>query len=512
MSIDKLNYLNSYEKGNTDIYVKKVKSAILSKFNYYIKRFSILLNRIEDDELIENFHTYKYLLNNFILSLDDYQTIFKNKISEEDISEISNFFNGIVQYGEDKEEVLNAFNIIKSIKNGEVRNEIADQLIDVINQIKSRENIAIICAREFSIFKQEKLKSTVYHNIKFYTPGQLLKENMIFDTVIFIGPPYFFNKFTTIFQGNKIYYILLDFLSDYNFGSPFIKNNIMENSNIYKNVHSISNDSIIDSRIESDEIDLISEKEYKMNKIIKKHKYSNIVNQEKFAEGNLITFVSDNYFIMSKNAKIRVLKLNIGENQENEFNIKKLRFPELKSGDWVLIKKDTDENLIINEAKKLIGEFKYNHYLEYVKIYKRALLEKFRYFNNLEEFKKELISNKIKLKDVNTLKTWLTIETIKPQSLNEILEYLDFNDVRKRNVIQAATEINKTHITAGKQILKKLSENIRSIDYEDFFEEMSENKEYILTTEDKGKYFIEEIESISEQAKEFLKKDMNRIF
>lgn len=160
----------------------------------------------------------------------------------------------------------------------------------------------------------------------------------------------------------------------------------------------------------------------------------------------------------------------------------------------------------------MIGEFKYNHYLEYVKIYKRALLEKFRYFNNLEEFKKELISNKIKLKDVNTLKTWLTIETIKPQSLNEILEYLDFNDVRKRNVIQAATEINKTHITAGKQILKKLSENIRSIDYEDFFEEMSENKEYILTTEDKGKYFIEEIESISEQAKEFLKKDMNRIF
>ncbi|MEP9852964.1 hypothetical protein ABDK10_09790 [Staphylococcus aureus] len=512
MSIDKLNYLNKYEKANTNIYIKQVKSNVLTEFNNYIKKFSNFVKSIEDDELIENFHTYKYLLNNFILSLDDYQTIFEDSVSQEDINEITDFFNEIIQYGEEREIVVKALNVIKSIKNGEVKNKASEELINIIKQTNPYEKVAIVCSREFSNFKQKNVNSIGNQNIKFYTPNQLLKENTPFDTVIFIGPPYYFDKFTTIFQGHEIYYIIFDFFSYYNFAGTILKNNQNENSNIYKDVHLILENDNNNVRNVNDEIDLSSEQEYKMNKIIKKHKYSYTDHQERFDKGNLITFASEKYFIMSKSAKVRVLKLNSDKGYKNELNIEKLRFQDLKSGDWVLIKRDTDESLIINEAKKIIGEFKYNHYLEYVKIYKKALLEKLSHFNSLEDFKRELISNQIKLKDINTLKTWLTFETIKPQSLKEILEYLDFSNIRKQNVIDAATQINKTHITAGKQILKKLEENIRNIDYEYFFEEMSENKEYILNTEDKGEYFIEEIENISEQTKEFLKKDMNRIF
>lgn len=512
MSIDKFNYLNGYEKASTDIYIRKVKCTILMEFHYYIKKFSNFVRSLEDDELTEKFHTYKYLLNNFILSIDDYQTIFEDRVSNEDLKEITEFFNEIIQYGEDREVVEKALDVIRIIKNGKVKNKVSTEVIDIIKQTEHYEKIAIVCSREFSNFKQDNLICLGNQNIKFYTPNQLLKEYIFFDTVIFIGPPYFFDKFTTIFQGNKVYYIIFDFFSYYNFDEKIIKNNEYKNSNIYKDVHlMLENDDKNVRRID-DEIDLTSEQEYKMNKIIKKHKYSSTEQQEKFDKGNLITFASEKYFIMSKSAKIRVLKLNNDKGYKNEFNIEKLRFQELKSGDWILIKRDTDESLIINEAKKIIGENTYNHYMEYVKIYKKALLEKLKKFNSLEDFKRELIRNEIKLKDVNTLKTWLTIETIKPQSLKEILEYLNFNNIRKNNVIEAATQINKTHITAGKQILKKLEENIRNIDSENFVEEMPENKEYILNTEDKGEYYVEEIENISEQAKEFLKKDMNRIF
>ncbi|MDT3982771.1 hypothetical protein RPN65_03485, partial [Staphylococcus ureilyticus] len=171
----------------------------------------------------------------------------------------------------------------------------------------------------------------------------------------------------------------------------------------------------------------------------------------------------------------------------------------LKIGDWILIKSDSDENLIKNEAKKIIGEHKYNHYLENVKLYKKSLLKKSKNFESLEGFKSELKNHGINLKDINTLKTWISLETVKPKSLMEILNYLNFSDIGKKNIFHSAKEINKTHILAGKLILQKLSENIKEINYTEFINEMSENREYILETEDKGTYFIEEIEFISEK-------------
>lgn len=384
-------------------------------------------------------------------------------------------------------------------------------MVEIIKQNRSGD-IAIVCVRDFTIFS-EKSNDELTQNITFYNPSQLLKENKIFETLIFIGPPYIFPKYRNIFYGNKIYYIMFDFLNSGNFQNKIIHNNKEANSNLYKNVEVINEEEPTTLKSVDYYIDLKEEINYKIDKILKTHTISESENQipEKFGQGNLISFVNDKYFIMAKNAKIRVIRLNNSNKLKNELTVEKLNLNSLKIGDWILIKSDSDENLIKNEAKKIIGEHKYNHYLENVKLYKKSLLKKSKNFESLEGFKSELKNHGINLKDINTLKTWISLETVKPKSLMEILNYLNFSDIGKKNIFHSAKEINKTHILAGKLILQKLSENIKEINYTEFINEMSENREYILETEDKGTYFIEEIEFISEKTKDFLKKDMNRL-
>lgn len=508
MSIDKLEFLNAYDISYNKIYIEKVESNVLNEYFNHIKKIKKQINEY-DDELYNKFNIYRYIFNDLILSLNEYSYVFSN-LENNELEEISEFFLEYSYYADDKEELKEAFNLLKKIKNGDVKNEIANKLIDIIEQNKT-DDIAIVCAHDFSEFS-EKNKYKLQRSVTFYNQNQLIKENKIFETLIFIGPPYLFKKYKNIFYGMKIYYIMFEFLGSYNFKNTIIHDNKEANSNLYKNTKVINNDVKELLKPVDYYIDLKEESNYKIDNILKSHRFSEKENQEKFSQGNLINFVSGKYFILGKNAKIRLIRLNISNILENELIVEKLKLNSLHSGDWILIKSETDENLIVNEAKKIIGEHKYYHYLENVKLYKKALLEKSTQFKNLEAFKNDLLKNGINLKDVNTLKTWITLETIKPKVLFEILDYLNFSDVSKKNIFNAAKEINKSHILAGKLILQKLSENIKNINYNDFFNDMAENKEYILETEDKGTFFIEEIEFIVEKPNEFLKKDMNKLF
>lgn len=509
MSINKLKFLNAYDTSKNNIYIEKIQSDTLKEYHKYIREFTKKINEFDDEELATKFKVYKYLFNDLILTLNEYNQVFTN-LEDSILDEISDFFREYSQYS-DGEELKRSFNLLKKIKSGEVENKIANRLIEIIKQNES-DDIAIICLRDFSLFR-ENINNKFSHSINFYNQSQLLKENKLFETLIFIGPPYLFPKYNNIFYGKKIHYIMFDFLSSYNFKNTIINNNNRINSNLYENVELIKKEESDTLQPIDYYIDLKEENSYKIDKILKTHKISENGSQmqEKFSQGNLISLVNDKYFIIDKDSKIRVIRLNNTNKSEKELTVEKLKLNSIKKGDWILIKSDSDENLIINEAKKIIGEHKYYHYLENIKLYKKALLKKSRDYKNLEAFKNELIKNGINLKDVNTLKTWITLETIKPKSLMEILSYLNFSEISKKNIFYAAKEINKSHILAGKLILQKLSENIKEINYADFVNEMSEEKEYILETEDKGTFFIEEIEFISEKTKSFLKKDMNRL-
>lgn len=508
LSINKLNFLNTYENSSNKIYIEKVFSDKLYEVNKCIKLFLNEMKYIEDEEVEHSLNAYKYFFNGLLLTVNDYSEVFKN-LDSDDLSEIREFSREFYQLTSYPDELEKSFNLLKELKNDRLENNLAKKLLEIIDKATSKEDIAIVCYKDSSKFREENSNKLTKKSITFYSSSQLLKESKIFEKLIFIGPPYLFRKYKNIFQGKKIHYIMYSFLGDFSFQQPVIKSNYKINSNIFKNVK-------IEKNSESNQleykIDLNEESKNKINKILNKHKVSENENQEKIAEGNLIKFLNNKYFIMPKNVKVRTIKLDVEELSENKFIVEKLKLNHLKKGDWILIKTDSDENLIKNEAKKIIGEHKYYHYLENIKLYKKALLEKSKRHKNLEEFIRELNKNNIHLKDVNTLKTWLTLETIKPKSLIEILNYLKFNDVSKNKIFNSAKEINKNHILAGKLILKKLTENIKNINYDDFVNEMSENKEYILETEDKGTFYIEEIENISYQMKEFMKKDMNRLF
>lgn len=506
MSINKLEFLNTYDSSDNRIYIEKVNSDNLKKYYYFIKKVNKVIWELNDEELEYNFKRYKYLFNDLILSLDNYNNIF-NDLEEINLEEIKNFFKEINQYI-DINEVKKAFELLKNIKNGDVKNELSSKLLDIISTATT-ENIAIICSKNISKFKDEHSNVLNKNKISFYTQNQLLKEHKIFEILIFIGPPYLYRKFENIFQGKIIYYIMYDFFEINKLKNTIIKSNKSINSNLYENVNYIKNYKISNS---SDYyIDLKEEANRKVNDILMKHSYQVVENNEKYAEGNVIRFVNDKYFLLSKNSTIRSIKLKIDSKSDNELTIEKVKLKNLKKGDWILIKSESDERLIINEAKKIIGENRYLHYLSNVKLYKNVLLEKSKDYKGLEELKSDLNSHGINLKDINTLKTWLTLETIKPKSLMEILKFLNFSDISKRKIYNSAKEINKTHIIAGKLMLKKLNEDIKNINYEKFIDNMAEFKEYILEVEDKGSFFIEEIDEISNQSKMFLKKDMNRL-
>ncbi|PTH94432.1 hypothetical protein BU105_13450, partial [Staphylococcus xylosus] len=162
--------------------------------------------------------------------------VYRN-LKNNELDEISEFFLEYSYFADDKEELKEAFNLLKKIKNGDVKNEIANKLIDIIEQNKTGD-IAIVCAHDFSEFS-EKNKHKLPQSVTFYNQNQLIKENKIFETLIFIGPPYLFKKYKNIFYGMKIYYIMFEFLGSYNFKNTIIHDNKEANSNLYKNTEVI---------------------------------------------------------------------------------------------------------------------------------------------------------------------------------------------------------------------------------------------------------------------------------
>lgn len=372
--------------------------------------------------------------------------------------------------------------------------------VEKIEQIIKNEDDVYVITRH-------KMHDTTFQFKEFELPVMREKEfielGIYVKHLIFIGTPsYFPQKFSEIFYADQTtflgYSCFENKIQHKKAFSKLVKSDLLINT-FYKNVKLDRGFSGMDYKIEIEKpLEKLTTEQFLKAAESRSQGSDN-------DQGILVVaaYISNNHFLfIPVNQNVNIL-------ERETFKVSQARIKEMKVGDLLIFRSQNGADLIREVADEIIGE-------NAQKLRKNLSIWKSKLIANIEKKDLERISqilrNKYKIKSAteNNIKNWINPYSIKPNSLEQLLMALKFDDKSRKIIQSSANTIMSAHISAGHMISKGLMEEINA-NIENIIDE---NGYYKFDSKIfKGASFnIEEIQKLSTETFNVQESDVLKIF
>lgn len=473
---------------NVYVYSKEISDY----FKLYMKIKKILESQY-NPELEKLFQPIKEIFYELRSSIEEYNVKLDKIFMDEDWERIRMFFSQFVLYGEDYGEISDQlFKIILKIRNGEVVNKTKEWLTTICYKYRTQ-RVAVIA--NYPEYDSELLKQ--HSNLIFLKPNQLMRGLEIYDVLIFLGTPNFFNEFNNVFFGTTIHYVSYDF-----YRNEFKKSKVLtplqkKLNTIYGNVRVFTNEKQHHD-INSTPIEMVNESAIFVGVPENIMKLStNSLEEDNVVEARFIRLTNNRGLIALKNSTLRVIEMVEKDNEINVSIIRK-KLNDLTPADKIIITLYTNPTFLEQYSIKKLGEVKYEKYQHCVNQYKEKLKEAKDILGTYQRLMRELNNNGVMVSDLQVLKNWMGEKTVRPRQLKELLIFLKFEDSQIGEIMEAAKEINTTRRRAGIYKSRNIAKLLKKIEGEDieYNKAIYSEDNFVFSISEIGKYSIETVVNV----------------
>lgn len=398
-----------------------------------------------EDYLSEIFREFRKIINRFFTSFDLYESIF-----EEFLNMIFEYFRKIkMQFPELFE--LYCIPIAKVLQEIQKTDSQTNFLHEVI-----KDNIYNVLTENSCIVTRfqgdfETLDVGAF-NIPVLKSSEYVKQGEFYDFAIFIGSPEFFDKrFSKIFLSKTTYFVSYDIFQN--------RLKRSKSFNILKKSHTIntlfSNVTISNGyKGNQFQVDFGQIQAELLNKddILKKHeKYAKKLHDIQKVEANLVILKNNFYTFLQTGSNVR--KIN-----RETLSLMKDNIRDIGKGDWLLFRNNTNSDLIIEVANKLLGD-EYERCRKWQAKWKRRIRKNIER-NGTERMIIYLRENGVTTASVQYLRNWLAEENISMKQFDELLVALKFKPDEVEIIKDVSKKLHSAHISAGREITKTLLDEL----------------------------------------------------
>lgn len=219
---NKIKFITEYEKQDIYIDIISIEYLEIEQFEKEFQTIKKIVNEYDAPLLSERFSILYDLRTLILSSVIEYNYLLKGfdfDSLRELFSKLKNTFGN---------EINESLKIISSLITKLIESKVDNKCVLVLDEIlEDRKNVAIVHYNwtEIEIEIMSKLD-----NVELVTPNSLLKNQKIYDKVIFIGTPRYFYSLNTVFFSENIYYISYSF-----FGNKFIQETIVPDNIVANN-------------------------------------------------------------------------------------------------------------------------------------------------------------------------------------------------------------------------------------------------------------------------------------
>ena len=413
-------------------------------------------------------------------------------------------------------EIRHFINFTKRKAYGELFRDVVEPIIDIIRELRSIETNAYLTRIKWLIESQKitpentviLIKSKILDNelrfgetsIRIMHEKQFIDEGIFVDTLLFIGTPSYFNKkFSEVFYAKKCFFIAYGSFENKLFPMISFENIVPKEqliNTIYRQVkidpgtHGISLKEISNEQPSKENEEMIvSQYESELKEKID------------LIEVKLAVISHNNYIFLPMMQKVSVI-------DRDTLKITQAYVKEIEQGDLLLFRTQNATTFIRDIADEILGEEALMH-RQHVEIWKRKL-RKIIEVNGINKVSRVYRKKyNLDVARVHNIKYWISSFAIKPTCLPELLDLMNFEEEKKKIILNSTKLINSAHISAGRKISNSLMNEL-----DQNLENIIEEKGYYTfeSLEFKGASFnIEEIRKLSEKSYFIPEKDTLKI-
>lgn len=490
MDTNNLAFINKYVSANNKIETISLQSKDVTQYHQLYRKITKIIADDSSNHLLEKFFPVKQIFFELRSSLENYKTKLDKIFTENDWADILEFLEEFSMYGEGNIELAKKLlAIVNDIRKDKIKNELRDWMV---RKCESNYNSRIAIVSSFPEYDLDLIQR--FNSITLLKPNELIKNNELYDVVVFLGTPNYYANFDSIFFGKEILYVSYDiYRNEYNKReilnmvdsktNSIYKNTEIKNSRHLSNQETMSEDSPIKHEIPKSIRDMIA----------KNSQDDNIV------EGRYISLTENRGIVVLKNSGLRVIEIIPGEAIAVKVSWKKIS--ELVPTDKIILTLSTNPEFLENYSKNLLGEEDYDQCLKLISRYKLKLQKLKIQVGGIRNLIKRMKNNDIRVSSIQSVKNWMSMDTIKPRQLDKILKLLNYKPEDVQRTIVAAKKINSTNIRAGRHKSKNIEKILNRIPIEDaqFNKTIFSDNPFEFQIQQLGVFSIETVTSVSEE-------------
>lgn len=448
MDIDFLKFLYEDQKKVEFLHVKQ------DEFSQLYASMKVLSKEVNtyyehEDDLIELLIAIRKGVNKFFTSIENYQNII-----DSDLNSLIRYLSEIKMKYEELFKIYGS-PIVKSLISIKQQYNDMNFLVEELRPYLNPKRKQCIVVRYESTIEAIK-------DVPVIKASKYLRLGEFYEEAFFIGSPDFYdNRFSQLFLANRTYFITYEFFQNKIKRVKRFKllkkseqiDTLFQNVSIARGntgeVASIDFGEIQQEILSTDEILLRHEKNAKYAKIYEQ------------VEAKLVLLENKYYTFIPLKTKIRTIdkdKLAITNRTINEINI----------GDWILFRNNSNSDLVIDVANRILGE-KHKIYRKYQILWKTRL-ESAIDSNGIDKVIRVFQKKGIKQSNLINIHNWLSPTNIRTNNFEQLLLALKFKEDDVQRILDATEALNRAHLKAGREITSELIKELNEDKVEEIIE------------------------------------------
>ena len=448
-----IDFFNSVYEDKKKVEFLYVKQDDFGQLYASLKALSKEVNTYyaHEDGLIELLITIRKGVNKFFTSIENYQYVIDKNLTSliQNLSEIKSKYAELFQ--------VYCSPIVKSliaIKNQyHDTNFLMEELKDHLNIAKSQ---CIVVRYESAI--------DAIKGVPIIKASKYLRLGEVYDEAFFVGSPDFFDsRFSQLFLAKQTYFVTYD----------FFQNKIRRNKRFEQLKKSDQIDTLFQKvsisrgykgEVASVDFGEIQQEVLSTDEIVLRHeKNAKAVKDYEKVDAKLVILNNKYYTFIP-------LKSNVRTIDKDRLAIINQKISNLNVGDWILFRNNSNSDLVIDVATRLLGDEhkKYRYQQNRWKKRLKNIIDK----NHIDKVIRVLQKKGVKNANLINIGNWLSPTNIKlREDFKIFLAAMKFNEEAIKEIVEATDVLYSAHSSAGKQITNELVKELTQEKIEEIIEQ-----------------------------------------
>lgn len=448
-----INFFNSIYEQKKKVDFLHVQQNDFSQLYASLKALSKEVNNhySNEDRLIELLVVIRKSVNKFFTSIENYQHVIDCNLTTlvQNLSEIQPKYPDLFQIH--CKPIIKSLITIKNLYSN--TNFLLTLLKDYLNPAK---NQCIVVRYESNINSIE--------DVPIIKASKYLRLGEFFDEVFFIGSPDFYDsRFSQLFLAKKTYFVTYDFFQN-KIGRSKRFEQLKSSEQINTLFKKISISRGYNGELASIDFGAVQQETISTDEIVLRHeKNADTVKDYEKVDARLVILNNKHYTFIPIEADIRTI-------DKDRFVLTKKKISSLNVGDWILFRNNSNADLVIDVANRVLGTEYKNYRYQQNKWKKRlkSIVEN----NNIEKVIRILKKKGIDNANLINIGNWLSPNNIKPrENFKVLLDILKFDEKSVNEILEASDIIYSAHLKAGKQITSELIKQLNEEKIEEIMEQ-----------------------------------------